>query len=217
MLRLGLKLPFDRLVEGETAAPVKSVYLKLEYDKANRLVRVEGQTLGVDHLSQAAQYAGYGAQFEVRYSYDAEGTLVGRKETWLRAGAAMDDFGLRIGHSQGDGSEVRYMHDGRHVWADVWTDGKVVDRYVHGTGPDQLLARVRLAGGTDDTAMYYLTDRQGSVQVMVLADGGHRFKDVRYAGTQAVKPWGDSALQPVPLHDRERFGRGGPEARSRPW
>ena len=192
--------------EGEAQPPHPYTFLTMKYDHANRLISAEG---GWTNVSKASQLPGSGtvSEFRIEYAYDAEGTLVGRKETWHRAGTFVDDFGQRIARSPGEGSEVRYMHDGRHVWADVWTDGTVIDRYVHGTGTDELLAKVRLAGG-DDREMYYLTDRQGSVQVMVLADGGHRFKDIRYLGTQA-RPWGDAGLQPFALHDR--FGYTGRE------
>ena len=115
-----------------------------------------------------------------RFSYDyrnrltevaleaADGSVLRRSEY------VYDVFDRRIVRAvdeDGDGpsplDEIYTVYDGQDTWADLRPDGTAVARYLVGSRTDELIARWRPGEGT----AWYLTDRLGSVRVIVDSTG----------------------------------------------
>lgn len=68
------------------------------YDNANQLIKVEwGMVPGVDAVERAANAQNttlMDVAFEVNYTYNAEGKLVKRDETWLRETQRANEYGV---------------------------------------------------------------------------------------------------------------------------
>ena len=115
-----------------------------------------------------------------RYAYDHRNRLVRFEQSsaggilLAAADYVYDVFDRRIVKSvDRDGSgplppqETHFVYDGLNAWADFDGGNRVLARYLHGTGLDNLLARWRPDGGS----AWYLGDHLGSVRDMVDAAG----------------------------------------------
>jgi RHS repeat-associated protein len=95
----------------------------------------------------------------------------------LRVTYKYDVFGNRMEKDvdpDGDGplpaAVLRFAYDGSDVWADLDGSNHLVDRYIHGDGVDELLARVDGAG----MLAWIETDRLGSVRDILDGTGALR-------------------------------------------
>ena len=181
------------------------------YDHANRLLSA---TWGD---SRGGANASFTPVDRVDYTYDAEGQLVQRTETWLEnpRGAHRDEYGndWKITVNQGpplvtrnvqagDVKVQRYLHDGDHVFADLNGSNQVQSHYVIGTKVDDLIAR-QDAGVVNP--YWYLTDRQGSVLQIIDSVTGGSVKVLHHQGTKVdVRTQGvlGAALN---FHDRYEY------------
>jgi RHS repeat-associated protein len=112
------------------------------YDKQNHLVWVE------KHATDGGTL-----QLRIDYQYDALGNRIQRTED-----------------SNGDGNvdtTEKYGYDGANVWADLDGSYTLTYRRLYGVGVDTPVARISYGG----TAVWYLTDSENSVTVMVDATG----------------------------------------------
>lgn len=170
---------------------------RLTYDHANRLVAVEQGGVDAGHLGDTF----LDADLRIDYRYDAEGKLVERTETWLKAKTVPNEFGVNEAHAANAVTTQRYVYDGNHVWADLNGTNQWTDHYVYGQGIDTLLARVRSplsTGGPSLAVSWYLTDRQGSVTNIVDASVAAYLKRLIYTGVSASTRAGT-------LHDRFEY------------
>jgi len=118
------------------------VVSRYTYDHRNRLVRFEQHSAGGILLAEA------------EYVYDVFDRRIVK---------SVDPDGAGPQPRQ----ETRFAYDGLNVWADFDAMNRVIARYLHGEGLDNLLARWRASDGT----AWYLTDHLGTVRDIVDAAG----------------------------------------------
>jgi RHS repeat-associated protein len=164
---------------------------RFTYDHANHLVRAEW-----GHIIGGQGESTWDRTFAVDYTYDAEGKLVQRTETWDKNDQGFDEYGRPRIRTAGQQIVQRYLYDGQQVWADLDGANQVQSRYVIGLGTDALLARQDRDGST----YWYLTDRQNSVLGVARSWDGAWAKQLRYNGTKADKRWA-----PVPPEGQDSF------------
>jgi RHS repeat-associated protein len=115
---------------------------KYEWDYRNRLVGVETKDSNGNVIANS------------EYTYDVNNNRIAKSVDADGAGA-------------GGAVVERYVLDGDHIALTFDGDGNQTERFLHGTGIDQVLAQEN----ADGEVLWALTDHQGSVRMLLDNDG----------------------------------------------
>jgi hypothetical protein len=101
--------------------------------------------------------------------YDAFGELIQTTDSEVVTKYSVDGWNPNMPAGTGNAN----FND----WAILNSDNTLQTRNIFGNQPSQILARVDQSGASDPSGVYFdLTDRQGSVQMVI--DSGGNIKDV---------------------------------------
>jgi RHS repeat-associated protein len=145
---------------------------------ANRLTSDGQYTYTYDSTGNVTSKWGYENQVLTTYAYtwDFKNRLTEATKTQNGSAVADDKFtydvfGRLIGKQVQGGSQTWTAYDGVNPYAD-FSGSTLTTRYVYGNGVDQLLAHTDASG---NNTVWYVTDRLGSVRLIVGPDGSVQY------------------------------------------